>query len=33
MGVSLVGIADADLRRLWERSWESHERWVAAGRP
>lgn len=33
MGVSLEGIADADLRRLWERSWESHEGWVAAGRP
>jgi N-hydroxyarylamine O-acetyltransferase len=33
LGVSLEGIDDADLRRLWERSWESHEAWVAAGRP
>jgi len=33
IGVSLEGVEDDALRALWERSWESHEGWVAAGRP
>ncbi len=33
IGVSLEGVADDQLHALWERSWESHEAWVAAGRP
>jgi N-hydroxyarylamine O-acetyltransferase len=33
VGVSLEGVADDQLHALWERSWESHEAWVAAGRP
>lgn len=33
LGLSLVEVAEADLRALFDRTLAAHEQWVAAGRP
>jgi len=33
LGLALGDIDDMELRALWERMWESHQQWDAAGRP
>jgi len=33
LGLSLVGVAESDLRALFDRTLLAHEQWVAVGRP
>lgn len=33
LGLSLAGVAEAELRALFDRTLVAHEQWVAAGRP